>query len=285
MDLLERPADYIVWAAAMDGANVRTMSRSDAARYASVADGCKQRCESPQSEQEERHGETVVRSQKRGYEFECMHCGSPHGVEQDHGTLTAARLSGGEVAADGGTERGPHEARSEQELASAWPSATEAARVGEAPGEAERRELVRQAVEQMDEPTVAAVAGRVARHGIEPPEVAGYLADLTDGTAPGEVVSMSRPPDWRVVSVSVGEEEYPASSGNGVEMVEIDHGAQDRVARALRREGGEGARWRCECGVCGYGSAMASHLAVRHGVGDAEVALSVAGRETAGEVS
>ena len=39
---------------------------------------------------------------------------------------------------------------------------------------------------------------------------------------PSESVGFERFPKWRVVSVTVGEEEFPASSGGGVDMVMID---------------------------------------------------------------
>jgi hypothetical protein len=279
VDLLERDVEYVAWASAMSAANKRTVTRSTASRGAAVADRCKQRAESAESEQDLEHGEKVTVSTRRGQEYECLACGSAHGIEQDHETLTAARLAddgGGEVAADGGREERAGGPRTAEGLASAWPSASAAAAVGEAPGESEGRERVREAAESAPEATVGRIAGEVM---MEPEEVARYLGEIEEGVAPEEAVAMARLPPWRVVSVEIGEEEYPASRGGGVEMVSVDFGAESVMREALLGAGDGSTRWRCECGTAAYGETMAGHLAGRHEIEDPEVGLGLVREE------
>jgi hypothetical protein len=275
VDLLERDVEYVAWASAMSAANKRTVTRSTAAHAAAVADRCKQRAESEKSEQDLEHGEKVTVSDRAGYEYECLCCGSPHGIEQDHETLTAARLAddgGGEVAADGGSTASASSARSSESLAASWPTAESAAAVGEAPGEGDRRERVRRAAERLDVPTVGRIAGEVM---MEPSEVARYLSEIEEGVDPDEVVTMARMPPWRVCSVRIGEEEYPASSGSGVDMVAVDFGATEALRRTLTAAGERSTRWRCECGTAVYGGEMAGHLAGKHDIDDPAVALQL----------
>jgi hypothetical protein len=217
--LLERETEYIAWAGAMDAANIRTKSRSDAAKHAAKADACKQQFESVESEQEVDHGETVVRSVKRGYEYECAECGSPHGIDQDHETLAAVRLSadeGGETAmCDGG--RDFHEER-ENELRGQWQDARAAASVGETPTRKQWREEIRRGLKRWPEASATELVGRLSL----PPAAKDVVAEERAGVDWSEPVGFERPPSWRVVSVTVGEKEFPASAGNGVEMVELE---------------------------------------------------------------
>jgi len=228
--LLERETEYIAWAGAMDAANIRTKSRSDAAKHAAQADACKQQYESAQADQGVDHGETVVRSAKRGYEFECAECGSPHGIDQEHDTLASARLSVGD-GADGGEAtvcdggRAFQEER-EQELRGQWEDARAAASVGETPTRVEWREQIGRGLERWPEASASELIGRLSL----PPAAKDVVFEERAEVDRSEVAGFERPPSWRVVSVSVGEKEFPASAGNGVEMVELEP--------AERRHGG-----------------------------------------------
>ncbi|MDS0276445.1 hypothetical protein NDI85_01335 [Halomicroarcula sp. S1AR25-4] len=107
LDLFERSPSYIAWAAAMTAGNIRTVSRSDSARWAAIADRCRQRHESPHSDLEGEHGDRLTVSDKGTNTVECAECGSPHGIDQSR-TLTDHRLnpSSGEsheILSDGGS--------------------------------------------------------------------------------------------------------------------------------------------------------------------------------------
>lgn len=219
VDLLEREPEYVAWAAAMDAGNLRMRSRSDAARHAALADRCKQRCESEKSEQDHDHGEEIVRSVKRGKKYECAECGSPWGIDQEQ-TLTAHRTAdAGPAAADGGRVVGPQHAHTEGTLWGAWPDAREAAAVGESPTDERVRERVCRELKRRGEADVAAIAGRLLER---PSVVERVLDDILEDVDPSETVGFDRLPKWRVKSITVGEEEYAASSGGGVDMVMID---------------------------------------------------------------
>lgn len=255
IDLLERDTEYIAWAAIKHATNTRTFSRSDAANHASTADSCKQRFENSQSDQDREHGEAVVRSQRRGFDFECACCGSPHEIPQDYDTLTEARCddtSGGEAVADGGIDR-------KKELAQRWPKARAAASVGETPTEREKRLRIEKYLERYPEASVAQVCGALGL----PESDERLVVEAKLGVDPTEVVAFERPPRWRLYSVTVREEEYPASPGGGVDMVKVDL-PELRVRDEFDLD--RGRRYRCECGVAAYGDTMCDHLLNVHGI-------------------
>ncbi|KAA9399402.1 hypothetical protein Har1130_14605 [Haloarcula sp. CBA1130] len=107
LDLFERSPSYIAWAAAMTAGNIRTVSRSDSARWAAIADRCRQRHESPHSDLEGQHGDRLTVSDKGTNTVECAECGSPHGIDQSQ-TLTEHRVDtspaeSSEIVPDGGS--------------------------------------------------------------------------------------------------------------------------------------------------------------------------------------
>jgi DNA-directed RNA polymerase subunit RPC12/RpoP len=216
--LLERETEYVAWAAAMDAGNIRTKSRSDAARQAASADKCKQRFESDQADQERGHGEKVVRAVSTArHEYECAECGSPHEIAQDT-TLTAHRTESGETAvADGGRD---FEAERRNALRGQWEDARGAASVGETPTRLERREKIEAEVLRRPSASAAEILGRLGL----PASCGEFVEEVRAGVDRSEVVGFERAPSWHVKSVTVGEEEYPASAGNGVEMVATDGG-------------------------------------------------------------
>jgi len=332
-DLLERDVEYVAWAAAMDAGNIRTKSRSEAAKNAATADACKQRYEHPQTNQNHDHGERVTTSARRGCSYECHECGSPHEIDQSPDTLAEANLSAAEsgeaVVCDGGGD-GKSERRNA--LRDAWGreqwenaagqtrtvrGARAAATVGEVPRErsgAERRGEGR----ELEGVTVRLGGGKewcVRCHTTDPSggceAVSGYRCTFdgepcshesgiececevlgceveeysaASGYCPGcgregepivertdehnvvggrrdadrtvttgsdqyrgnshipfeypdppahisEPVGFERAPEWHVVSVTVGEEEYPASAGNSIHMVETENMREKRHSR------------------------------------------------------
>jgi len=229
--LLERDIEYVAWAGAMDAANIRTKSRSDAARHAAVADGCKQQYESARSDQDHDHAERVVRSAHRGYEYECAECGSPHVVDQDPDTLTAHRLNGddsGQTAvADGGRD---FEGEREDELREQWQDARAAASVGERPERRKRRQKIEQELRRDPDATPLEVVARLTL----PPDATELVEEVRVGYDRSKLIGFERPPSWHVKSVTVGEDEYPASAGNGIEMVELEQSRGERGLQSLR---------------------------------------------------
>jgi len=252
LDLHERSEEYIMWAASVTAANAKTQSRSDAAGWASTADACKQRFESDRSDQSVNHGESIVRSETRGIDFECAKCGSPHGIDQDQ-TLTAARVSDQSVAAtDGGLDR-------EKELRHRWPSARAAASVGQTPTEKRQREQIERYLERHPDATPTQILGALGL----PPDARRLIEEVDHGADPNEPVSFVRPPEWQVKSVTIGDEEYPASAGTGVKMVEtidpVDHLVSETK---LGEKRAEATLWRCDrTDVTMYGGVrMANYL-------------------------
>ena len=260
-DLLERDTAFIAWAAAVDAANTKTISRSDAARWASVADRCKQQFESEASDQVVDHGEELVLSDRRGTKIECKACGSPHGIDQGQ-TLTAARSPSGPAAADGGLpDRG-------EQMLEEWPSARSVAGVGEELTQHQWREKLLGYAEKHDitdyrELYDASVLGELGL----PAEARDVVDELVAGVDPNEPVYRERLPEWRVDSVTIDGEEHQASSAGGVDLVEL----VDPVARLLDETelgdpGAKQTKWRFERTnfSCYGGKTMARYL-VKHG--------------------
>ena len=98
-DLLERSDEYLMWAAAQWASTTQKYSKSRTATAGIRADRCHQEYADDDTKQSHDHGERVVRSSRRGVEYECAECGSEFAVDQSPGTLVEARRA----AADGGT--------------------------------------------------------------------------------------------------------------------------------------------------------------------------------------
>jgi len=216
--LLERSVEYIAWAAVQWAMNKKRRTRSDPAGWAATADACKQRYESDKSEQEVNHGEEIVASDQRGVEFECAECGSPWKIDQDHDTLTSARLSPGDSAgtpavADGGVEVPDRE----EELRERWPSASGAATYGETPTERKKRRAIESHLEKNPNASVTEVLGACSL----PPDDADLVREVMAGVDRSEVVGFDSPPEWRFDAVIIDDEEHPAASGGGVDMAEV----------------------------------------------------------------
>lgn len=247
-DLLERSNEYLSFAATVSAANIRTVTRSDPMGWAATADACKQRYESDKSEQSHKHGETVVKSDRRGAEFECIECGSPHGVDQSPETLTQARIDR-PVVSDGGADPA-------EELRERWESARAAATSGETPGRSEVRERVERYLTESPDATVNEVLGAL----LLPPPAEEVIHEVRADTNPAQVVGFEESPDWKVKSVTVAGEEYPAGAGNGVDLVDVSLPAEGLRERL---DVGEGLVT-CECGATVGADSVVSHL-LTHG--------------------
>lgn len=219
MDLLERSAEYVGWAAVKHATNTRTFSRSDAANWAATADACRQRAESDESEQEVGHGENIVRSDRRGVRLECEACGSPHDIDQSQ-TLVRARMDaseGGQESAATVADGGGVDER-ENRLRQRWPDAKAAASVGETSEEREQRRAIESYLEGHPDADTATVLGAVGL----PPDDAQLVEEIRAGVDHTEVVGFERPPEWRLDTVEVHGEEFLAGTGGGVDMATVE---------------------------------------------------------------
>jgi len=266
LDLHERSEEYLMWAASVTAANAKTQSRSDAAGWAATADACKQRYESEQSDQVVDHGESVIRSNRRGVDLECAECGSPHGIDQEQ-TLTAARVGSQTTAVtDGGLDR-------EEELREQWPSARAAASVGESPERTRWRKEIEDYTQQNPEASPAQILGELKL----PPRAREVLDEIDAGIDPSESVDFQYGPEWHVKSVTIGEEEYPASAGTGIDMVETVDPVENLLQNTeLGFEGAYATQWRCDrTNVCMYGGLQMARYLVKHGIKHPEIASQV----------
>jgi hypothetical protein len=273
VELWERSPAYLGWAAAMDAGNIRTVSRSEAAREAAKADKCRQRYESGESEQAHDHGEEV-RPEVGSERKVCAECGTAHDIEQT--TLTAHRTGGPSVAADGGIDR-------EEEVREKWGGGTwtdahgnertakgadAAAVVGESPERHKQRAAVETYLENQPNASTEEVLSELSwRLPDSVEEARRLIVEVRAGVDRKEAVGFdNRVPEWHVRSVTVDGEERPASPGNGVDMVEIQN-VRERLREGCGIE--ESQRYRCKCGVAAYGVTFVSHLEA-HGIEEPE---------------
>jgi len=247
-DLFERSPEYIMWAAVQWATNTRKGVRSANANHAISADLCTQAYESAEYEQVNRHGEFTRESSKRGYERECAECGSPWGVDQEHGTNVERRLM-----ADGGTVEaespavvqetleaaiiaGPEpveaevvddivgEESAEYEREEIWQDARAGAACGELLDRAKDRSRIETYLEQNPEASVPIVAGKLEL----PPERDDLIQEVIDGEDSSDLRSFERSAEWELESVinsryrecfscgySFGVSEGMSSSGKG----------------------------------------------------------------------
>ena len=264
LDLHERSTEYVMWAAMVTAGNFKTQSRSDAAGWASTADACKQRFESDQSDQVVDHGEIVRREteSQRGPDLVCDECGSPHGIDQDQ-TLTAARVStDSPAAADGGLDR-------QGELEQRWPSAKSAAYVGQTPEGRRQREQIEQYLEANPNAKPTEVLGALGL----PPDARRLIEEVDLDVDPTEPVAFDRPPEWRVKSVIIGSDEYPASAGTGVELVEVVDPLDNLLENSkLGCVDSESILWNCNrTGVSMWGGERMAQYLIKHGIEQPEV--------------
>ncbi|GAA0651176.1 hypothetical protein GCM10009019_12630 [Salarchaeum japonicum] len=179
-DFLERPPAYIAWAATQWSTMSQKATRSMTANSAIAADACKQRAESDRAKQTLNHGERIVRSSRRGVEYECGCCGSPWQIPQHYETLTAARREHGTqvpVTDGAGDVDGLEEDEEDwldKPVGERWPSATEA-------------------VER--------------KTGVDPN---WGVRTVTE--------SVERPPSWRMDAIIESDGEERPASGGGVDM-------------------------------------------------------------------
>jgi len=272
VDLLERDTEYIAWAATMNAANLQTKSRSDAAKHAATADMCKQRCESEQCDQTTGHAVDVVPSDRRGYDWECSECGSPHQVDQ-------SRELPGQDDSDAdtdGDDQGDVEQDDRDDLGSRWPSARSATSVGETIERTELRDRVRRFLDVDPTLTDAELWGKLGAD-VPPDDLEEVAEQVRNDVDPAAAESFERPPEWSVKSVSIGEKEFPANAGTGIEMVEVELPKQAIVEQTkLGADGAETTYWRNDDGVAiTGGEAMACYIVSTNGVTHPEVAEQI----------
>lgn len=138
-DLLERSDEYLMWAASQWASTSQKYSRDRSATAAIDADACEQQYMSDEAFQAYEHGERIVRSDRSGVRYECMECGSHHGIDQSEDSLAKARLvllesdgsdedGEGESAPSASTESGS--VVDGKDVDERWPSARSVASVG-----------------------------------------------------------------------------------------------------------------------------------------------------------
>ena len=245
-DLLERSAEYLMWAAAQWASTTQKYSKSRTATAAIDADKCHQQYADPDAEQATDHGERVVRSDRQNTAFECAECGSEFGVDQSPDTLVEARRT----ASDGGTittdaesdetaacvsfdyptvELVPSvttadtadESDGKQTLCERWPSADEAAAIGEP---------VR--TRRCDHEPGAAECPLCCADGETVDASVPIPTDATARDAPEQREVIDRVPQWSpeaVVRLRSGDE-TPIGEPSGVDYGEVIVEGADAIA-------------------------------------------------------
>jgi hypothetical protein len=298
--LEERSLDYLLFAAAATAANTRTVTRSESAKAAASADKCRQRYDSDESRQTDKHGENVTLKNGR---IVCRHCGSHHDINQ-HETLSDARLAKFELSEhidilpDGGSgEIQDAEAVLEAQR-DIWRDTRAGGSVGLSPKMTEWVRLCRESPDRPD-PTEAFTADskRWILRTYEKTEwfketdyrgltsdmirkAEGILSDL--GEYEGEPIGWAkpkRPTGWTIDSVEVFGEKRKATNGGGVPMVELTNYPQ----RFKGLFDPEGRNMCLKCGETHKGPDIARHIAegtghpddTRHKITLPEVAAAV----------
>ncbi|MFC7135031.1 MULTISPECIES: hypothetical protein [Salinibaculum] len=238
VDLLERPPEYLAWAATMWATGTRKATGTDSRTHAIEADKCRHKHAT--GEQDVAHGEQVTYSTRRGYKVECAMCGSPWEVEQAETVVAAKRTAGPEVAADGGAVPGREtaEQQAEEELRDRWPSARAVASVG---GETAERECHHK---EPDTCPLCATETESPNH-----TVSGEVPIPESASAETETVQVGfeRPPSWSAKCIIRDGEELPASGGT-TEKVELNLPSAPTRVVAMATRGGAKAVCQ-ECGA------------------------------------
>jgi hypothetical protein len=225
-DLLERPPEYLAWAATMWATETQKATGTDSRTHAIDADQCKHKYHAEDEDQDLAHGEEVRQERVRGSRrIVCVACGSPWGINQDQ-TLVSARV-GGETAET-----------VEEELRERWPSARSAAVVG---GPVSERECGH---EEVDTCPLCARETESPEHTVAGTEPVPESASA--GSVPSVAVGFERPPSWSADAVIRDGEELPASGG-GVDKRPLKlRDAPERVAAMAVRAP---AVVKCGCGT------------------------------------
>ncbi|SDM47093.1 Putative rep protein [Halogranum gelatinilyticum] len=270
-DLLDKPIEYLAWGAIYWSAARRRTSRSKIVTSAVKADACEQRAEHPESRQTLAHGEDVKWNDGNGLDVVCSCCGSGWSVDQ---TQLDEPISDEELTAalDDDTEDRV------LSLSERWPSAKEAASIGELPTRARIRSKVEEYLELYD-PSPVLIPHLLGELMIDPIH-APIVREVVDGQEP-EPESFRRPissDEWELVAIvdRDGEEHQPG--GGGVDMVPLKLPVQQILDETrLRHDLRTGEVWRCsECRTATHDTVwMARHLVETHGLDRPESADSV----------
>lgn len=271
-ELLEKPIEYLAWGSVYWSAARRRTSRSRVLTMAIQADACQQRAEHPETRQTDDHGERIKWNDGRGLDVVCSCCGSGWAIDQSQLSepLSDEELSAALDSDDDG--EGP------LSLAQLWPSADEAASVGERPAHARiRRKINAWLGEHPD--TLPSVPRLLGELQIDPTH-ARFVADVLEGQEmPTD--SFTHPVDpneWHLEAVVDRDGNEHQASGGGVDMVPLHlpvrHLLQEtRLQYSLK----SGEVFRCgNCNVAGHNAEwMARHLAEEYGLHDPRCADSV----------
>lgn len=222
-DLFERSPEYLMWGAVQWATGTQKGVRSVNANHAVSADLCTQDYHNPEESQVHRHGEFTRESAQQGHDRECAECGSPWGVDQEHGTNVERRLmaDGGEVQAvssstvqttlEAAMVAGPEpvdeelvdevlgrptESRAEE----VWRDSRAGASYGETTKRVRRRRRIQRCLEENPDASSAGVAGAL----LLPPEADELVREVMAGEDSSGWSSYERPPEWGLEAVVDG---------------------------------------------------------------------------------
>lgn len=271
-ELVERPIEYLAWGALYWCAARRRTTRSQTVNQAIRADRCHQRAESSKAEQSADHGADVEWSDHHGPDVVCSRCGSGWAIDQ-------TRLDEPPSDADLRDLDDSDDLDGPNDLESRWSSANEAAEAGESP----RRARVRSQIEDWvsahphRNPSASQLLGILDL----PPDDESLVAGIIQGDDMSpESDSFQRLPlqeEWELDAIIDHDGEEHRASGGGVDMVPL-HRPEERLLSETRLRHGtaKGRKYRCgRCDVCLTPSKMSHHLAIEHGIEDAEIADQV----------
>ncbi|WP_318569923.1 hypothetical protein [Salinigranum marinum] len=271
-ELLEKPIEYLAWGAVYWSAARRRTSRSRVLTMAIQADACQQRAEHPETQQTDDHGDRVKWNDGHGLDVVCSCCDSGWNIDQ-------SRLS--EPVSDDELSEAldaDDDLDDQLSLSQRWPSATEAASLGESTVRARIRSDVSSWLHQHTEttPSVPRLLGELQ---IDPAH-AQIVTEVLDGQEPTSE-SFHRPAplnDWQLEAIVDRDGQEHEPSGGGVDMVTLHLPVRHLLQETrLQYDLKSGEMFRCgNCDVATYQPEwMARHLVEEYGLHDPESADSV----------
>jgi hypothetical protein len=271
-DLLEKPIQYIAWGAIYWAAARRRTSRSVTVNHAIRADACQQRAESDSSNQSVDHGTDVIWNDHHGADVVCPCCESGFGINQDR---LDEPISDVDVGNDQQSEQ-EQEAKSlsEMSLAERWPSASNAASVGESIVHTRIRKRVNQFLRahSVPDPSVAFVLGKL---NIDPSQE-NFVREIMEGqtNTPRDTYnneSQELGGNWELTAIVDGDGEEHTPGEGGVDMKPLHLPMECIVENTrLQHERKKGEHVYCQkCNVALPGGedhrTYAAHFAFDHG--------------------
>ncbi|WP_410765654.1 hypothetical protein [Haloferax sp. DFSO60] len=268
--LLDKPVEYLAWGSIYWSAARRRTSRSKVLTEAIAADACEQRAESPEANQTDAHGESVIWDDGRGPDVVCECCNSGWAIDQsrleepvsDDDLLDALD---GEDTEDSG----------ELTLAERWPSVDAGVRIGESTTRTRIRKRVETELKYSDEElSVEQVLGRNITE--IPIELTDFVKSVMNGEdKPYESFRRaSLESEWRLEAIidRDGEEHLP--SGGGVDMVSLKMPFKRILDETrLQHDLEKGEMWRCsKCNFATHNEKIMARHFVNIGLEEPEAA-------------